>query len=156
MHQNEILTEFKPLRITSTAFDMNQLIPTKYTCDGQDINPPINIEGVPEKAHSLVLIVDDPDAPGKTWVHWLVWNIPITHHIKENSIPGVQGWNDFERCDWGGPCPPSGIHRYFFKVYALDSLLQLFSKATRTELEQAMHQHILAYGELVGIYKKVT
>jgi len=131
-----------------------QPIPSTYTCEGNDINPPLDIEGIPDKAHSLVLIVDDPDAPGKTWVHWLVWNIPITHHIKENSVPGEQGWNDFKRIAWGGPCPPSGTHRYFFKVYALDTLLELSSKTTKKELEQAMGEHILAFGELVGVYKR--
>jgi Raf kinase inhibitor-like YbhB/YbcL family protein len=154
MHPSDIQIEYKPLRITSTAFAANQRIPTKYTCEGKDINPPIDIEGIPEKAHSLALIVDDPDAPGKTWVHWVMWNIPITHHIKENSVPGEQGWNDFKRTAWGGPCPPSGTHRYFFKVYALDTLLQLSSKTTKKELEQAMGNHILAYGELIGLYKK--
>ncbi len=154
MHTINITTEFKPLHISSAAFGPNQLIPDKYTCEGSDINPPIDIDGIPEKAHSLALIVDDPDAPGKTWVHWVVWNIPITHHIKENSIPGEQGLNDFKRIAWGGPCPPSGTHRYFFKVYALDSLLELTSKATKKDLEHAMSEHILAYGELVGLYKK--
>ncbi len=153
MHVTDITTEYKPLLITSSAFKSMQPIPTKYTCEGKDNNPPIDIEGIPDKAHSLVLIVDDPDAPGKTWVHWLVWNIPITHHIKENSVPGEQGWNDFKRITWGGPCPPSGTHRYFFKVYALDSLLELPSSTTKKELEQAMGDHILAYGELVGLYQ---
>lgn len=87
-------------------------------------------------------------------MHWLVWNIPITHHIKADSVPGEQGWNDFKRIAWGGPCPPSGTHRYYFKVYALDTLLQLSSKTTKKELEQAMGEHILAYGELVGLYKR--
>lgn len=154
MHVTEIPVEYKPLLITSSAFKTMKSIPSNYTCEGRDINPPIDIEGIPEKAHSLVLIVDDPDAPGKTWVHWLVWNIPITHHIKEESVPGEQGWNDFRRMAWGGPCPPSGVHRYFFKVYALDSLLKLPSKTTKQELEQAMGNHILAYGELVGLYQK--
>jgi len=154
MHPSDIHTEYKPLRISSTAFGANQLIPKKYTCEGKDINPPIDIEGVPDKAHSLALIVDDPDAPAKTWVHWVMWNIPITHHIKENSVPGEQGLNDFKRTAWGGPCPPSGTHRYFFKVYALDTLLQLPSKTTKKDLEQAMGTHILAYGEWIGLYRK--
>jgi len=147
-------TEYKPLQVTSPAFGANQIIPAQYTCEGKDINPPLDIAGIPEKARSLVLIVDDPDAPGKTWVHWMVWNIPITHHIKENSVPGEQGVNDFKRTAWGGPCPPSGTHRYFFKLYALDTLLQLSSTTTKKELEQAMGEHILAFGELVGNYKR--
>jgi len=115
MHRTDMPTEFKPLLITSSAFDANQIIPTRYTCEDEDINPPIDIDGIPHKAHSLVLMVVDPDAPGKPWVHWLVWNIPITHHIKEDSVPGEQGWNDFKRIAWGGPCPPAGTHRYFLK-----------------------------------------
>lgn len=154
MHLTENPKEYKPLRITSTAFNANQSIPVKYTCEGKDINPPIDVDGIPEKAHSLALIVDDPDAPGKTWVHWVVWNIPVTHHIKENSVPGEQGVNDFKRIAWGGPCPPSGTHRYFFKVYVLDALLELSPKTTKKDLEQAMGEHILAYGELIGLYKK--
>lgn len=155
MHPSDMITEYKPLRITSTAFEANQSIPVIYTCEGEDINPPIDIDGIPNKAHSLALIVDDPDALGKIWVHWVVWNIPITHHIKQNSVPGEQGWTDFARNTWGGPCPPSGTHRYFFKVYALDTLLQLSSKTTKKDLERAMGEHILAYGELVGVYKKM-
>jgi Raf kinase inhibitor-like YbhB/YbcL family protein len=154
MHLTENPKEYKPLRITSTAFNANQSVPVKYTCEGKDINPPIDVDGIPEKAHSLALIVDDPDAPGKTWVHWVVWNMPVTHHIKENSVPGEQGLNDFKRIAWGGPCPPSGTHRYFFKVYALDTLLELSAKSTKKDLEQAMGEHILAYGELIGLYKK--
>lgn len=154
MHILGMAAEYKPLLITSAAFTSMKPIPSRYTCEGADINPPIDIEGIPDKAHSLVLIVDDPDAPGKIWVHWLVWNIPITHHIKENTVPGEQGWNDFKRITWGGPCPPSGTHRYFFKVYALDSLLELPSTTTKKQLEQAMGDHILAYGELVGLYQK--
>jgi len=154
MHLTDHPTEYKPLQISSPAFHAGQSIPSNYTCEGNDVNPPLEIAGIPEKAHSLALIVDDPDAPGKTWVHWVVWNIPITHHIKENSIPGEQGVNDFGRIAWGGPCPPSGTHRYFFKVYALDTLLPLSSTTTKNELEQAMVEHILAFGELVGLYNK--
>jgi Raf kinase inhibitor-like YbhB/YbcL family protein len=153
MHLTDQSPEYKPLQVSSPAFEADQSIPSNYTCEGKGINPPLEIAGIPEKAYSLVLIVDDPDAPGKTWVHWLVWNIPITHHIKENSVPGEQGMNDFKRVAWGGPCPPSGTHRYFFKVYALDTLLKLSSKTTKKELEQAMGEHILAFGELVGVYK---
>jgi Raf kinase inhibitor-like YbhB/YbcL family protein len=154
MHAIDPTTEYKPLRITSMAFKAHQSIPVKYTCQGKDINPPIDIDGIPEKALSLALIVDDPDAPGKTWIHWVVWNIPITHHIKEDNVPGEQGWNDFKRIAWGGPCPPSGTHRYFFKVYALDTLLELSATTTKKDLELAMGEHILAYGELIGLYKK--
>lgn len=154
MHITETTTEFKPLRITSTAFATGQSIPSTYTCEGKDINPPLHIEGVPERARSLALIVDDPDAPGKTWVHWVMWNIPITHSIAEGSVPGEQGWNDFDRIRWGGPCPPSGTHRYFFKVYALDTLLTLPPRTTKSDLEHAMANHIVAFGELMGVYKR--
>lgn len=156
MHFTEHEKEYKPLAITSPVFKSQSAIPAKYTCDGKDINPPLHIEGVPEQARSLALIVDDPDAPGKTWVHWVMWNIPITHSIAEDCVPGEQGWNDFDRIRWGGPCPPSGKHRYYFKVYALDTLLILPPKTTKRDLEQAMANHILAYGELVGVYKKAS
>jgi Raf kinase inhibitor-like YbhB/YbcL family protein len=139
---------------TSTAFREGEPIPAKYTCEGRDINPPLDIGDIPEKAKSLALIVDDPDAPRKTWVHWLVWNIPITHHLKEDTVPGEQGWNSFKRFSYGGPCPPSGTHRYFFKVYALDTLLKLTSQTSQKELEQAMNEHILAFGELMGVYAR--
>lgn len=156
MHFTEHEKEYKPLAITSPVFKSQSAIPAKYTCEGKDINPPLHIEGVPEQARSLALIVDDPDAPGKTWVHWVMWNIPITHSVAEDSVPGEQGWNDFDRIRWGGPCPPSGKHRYHFKVYALDTLLILPPKTTKRDLEQAMANHILAYGELVGVYKRTA
>lgn len=102
----------------------------------------------------MALIVHDPDAPGKTWVHWVVWNIPLTHHIQENTIPGEEGSNDFGRIAWGGPCPPGGTHRYYFKVYALDTLLKLSAKSNKQQLEEAMGGHILAYGSLMGLFTK--
>lgn len=142
------------LKITSPAFEANGEIPTKYTCDGADINPPLHIEGIPEEIQSLVLIVDDPDAPGGTWDHWIVWNIPPVDAIEEDSIPGTEGLNDFRRQAYGGPCPPSGTHRYFFKVYALDTMLDLPPTATKTDVEQAMEGHILAQGELIGKYSR--
>jgi Raf kinase inhibitor-like YbhB/YbcL family protein len=98
--------------------------------------------------------VDDPDAPSGTWVHWVVWNIPVTNLIIEQSVPGNEGMNDFGKRHYQGPCPPSGIHRYFFKVYALDDELQLTSGSTKENLEQVMKNHVLAMGELMGIYKK--
>lgn len=154
MHPAEIEKEFKPLIIHSPAFENGSSIPRKYTCEGDDVNPPLDIKEIPEQVKSLVLIVDDPDAPGGTWLHWLVWNIPVTHHVKENEVPGVQGINDFRNHAYGGPCPPSGTHHYFFRVYGLDDLIHLKQGASRPELEQAMRDHILAYGELVGLYRK--
>ena len=142
------------MNITSSAFQHNQMIPKKYTCQGEDINPPLDIAGIPSGAKSLVLIVDDPDAPMKTWVHWVVFDIPVTQTIAENSIPGKQGYNDFGRNDWGGPCPPSGTHRYFFKIYALDSTLNLKEGSKKQEVEKAMQGHLLGQAELIGLYKK--
>jgi Raf kinase inhibitor-like YbhB/YbcL family protein len=147
-------THLKALEITSSAFKANGLIPVKYTCEGEDINPPLNIKEVPLEAKSLVLIVEDPDAPKGTWLHWLVWNIRIIHRVNENEVPGVQGLNDFGRNAYGGPCPPSGKHRYFFKVYALDDLLDVPESSLKKVVEEAMRHHIIAYGELVGVYKK--
>lgn len=154
MHSSEIEKEFKPLIVYSAAFQNGSSIPEKYTCEGDDINPPLDIKEIPDAVKSLALIVDDPDAPRGTWLHWLVWNIPITHHIKENEVPGVEGINDFGKYSFGGPCPPSGTHRYFFRVYGLDGLVNIKQGASRQELEQAMRDHILAYGELVGLYQK--
>lgn len=142
------------LTITSPAFTTGDFIPRKYTCQGEDINPSIDVSGIPGETQSLVMIVDDPDVPMGTWVHWVVWNIPVAARIAENSVPGEEGWNDFKRKEWGGPCPPSGTHRYYFKVYALDDMLDLPSGSTKEELESAMGGHILAKGELMGKYKK--
>jgi len=144
----------KELTITSPAFENNKLIPSKYTCDGDNVNPPLNIEGIPEETKSLVLIVDDPDAPMGTWDHWIVWNIPPTNKIEENSIPGTEGLNDFRKHSYGGPCPPSRTHRYFFKVYALDTKLDLDPNSRKKDVEKAMKDHILAKGELVGLYRR--
>ncbi len=146
--------DYKPLKITSTAFGNGEIIPLKYTCDGINVNPPLDIEHIPADAKCLVLIVDDPDAPIGVWVHWLVWNIPVTHHIKENEVHGKEGRNDFQQQHYAGPCPPSGTHRYFFKVYALDELLNLPADTKKLPLEKAMSEHILAFGELIGLYKR--
>lgn len=142
------------MKLTSPVFENNKSIPKKYTCEGEDINPPIAITDIPEGAKSLTLIVDDPDAPMGMWVHWVVYDIPLVSEINENQIPGTQGYNDFRRNDYGGPCPPSGTHRYFFKLYALDEKLGLKVGAKKAELEKAMEGHILAKAALVGLYKK--
>jgi len=146
--------DYKQLKVTSTAFENEGMIPVKYTCDGINVNPSLDIENIPGEAKCLVLIVDDPDAPIGTWVHWLVWNIPITHHIKENQVHGIQGINDFQLNQYNGPCPPSGTHRYFFKVYALDDILNLPVHTKKPELEKAMSEHIIAFGELIGLYSR--
>lgn len=142
------------MKIKSSAFEHNGLIPKKYTCDGEDVNPPLSIEGIPEGTQSLALIVDDPDAPMGTWDHWIVWNITPTKDLEENSIPGVEGMNDFRKHSYGGPCPPGGTHRYFFKVYALDTKLNLSANSKKKDLEKAMQGHIVAKGELVGRYSR--
>lgn len=144
----------KNLVVKSPAFENNNRIPTKYTCDGDNVNPPLTIEGAPEETKSLVLILDDPDAAAGTWNHWLVWNIPPTHKIKEDMVPGTQGVNTAGKRDYGGPCPPSGTHRYFFKVYALDTELNSNPNSQKEDIEKAMQSHILAQGELLGLYRR--
>lgn len=146
--------DYKPLKVSSTAFENDGMIPVEYTCDGSNINPPLDIDHIPEEAKCLVLIVDDPDAPVGTWVHWVVWNIPVTHHIKEDQVHGIEGMNDFQQPAYCGPCPPSGTHRYFFKVYALDALLTLPANTRKAQLEKEMSEHIIAFGELVGLYTR--
>ncbi len=145
------------MKLISPAFVDSGAIPARYTCDGQDANPPLRIENVPGAARSLALIVDDPDAPVGMWVHWLVWNIdPKSREIGENSVPdgAVQGKNDWRRNSYGGPCPPSGAHRYFFKLYALDTTLNLGAGTTKIDLEKAMSGHVLAQAQLIGVYKR--
>lgn len=142
------------MTIKSPDFERNGFIPKKFTCQGADVNPTLMIKEVPQGAKSLVLIVDDPDAPMGTWVHWVVFDIPVIFTIDENSVPGKQGINDFRRKDYGGPCPPSGVHRYFFKLYALDTLLNLEEGITKRDLEKAMQGHMLDKAELIGLYKK--
>jgi len=142
------------LKITSPAFKNNDFIPVKYTCDGDDVSPPLKIDGIPKETKSIVLIVDDPDAPMGTWVHWVAWNIPPTEKIEENSVPGVEGLNDFNKHSYGGPCPPSGMHRYFFKVYALEVKLDIKANSRKEDVERAMKGHTLAKGEIIGLYSR--
>jgi len=144
------------MQLTS-VFSNNQALPGKFTCDGENVNPELNISGVPKEAKSLSLIVDDPDAPSGDFVHWVIWNIGAeTAQIKENSLPAgaVAGKNDFGKNEYGGPCPPSGTHRYQFKVYALDTKLDLTANAGKQELLAAMNGHILSQAMLVGNYGK--
>lgn len=143
--------------IGSNSFKDNEMIPTKYTCDAENIATPLTFSRVPEEASSLVLLVDDPDAAGETWVHWTVWNIdPKTTEILENSIPegAVEGMTDFGVPGYGGPCPPSGIHRYFFKLYALDITLDLDTSSTSDDIMDAIKGHTLASAELIGLYER--
>ena len=143
------------ISVTSSAFQSGGEIPAKFTCNGTNVSPELKINGVPSEAKSLVLIVDDPDAPRGLFTHWIAWNIdPKTTDIAENSAlsGAVQGTNDFGKTKYGGPCPPSGTHRYFFKVFALDAKLELKPSARRAELDAAMKGHVLAQGELMGRY----
>ncbi len=143
------------MKLTSPAFKNKEKIPARYTCDGQNINPPLEISGVPENTRGLVLINDDPDAPVGDWVHWLVWNLdPATKDIAENSVPAgaIEGTTSFGRPGYGGPCPPSGTHRYFFKLYALDINLNLNQNTNKKQLEIAMKGHIIDQTGLIGLY----
>lgn len=143
--------------IESTIFKGSSSIPKKYTCDGKDINPPLVIQNVPNGTRSLALIVDDPDAPVGIWVHWVVYNIdPGTREIAENSVPpgAVQGINDFNKTSYGGPCPPSGTHRYFFKLYALDAKLDIKGKVVKRDVEKAMKGHIVGEAQTMGTYRR--
>jgi Raf kinase inhibitor-like YbhB/YbcL family protein len=141
------------ISVTSSAFESGGVIPAQFTCKGADHNPPLRLEGVPREAKSLVLIVDDPDAPGGLFSHWLVWNIdPGATEISAKAVPAgaAQGTNDFGKAGYNGPCPPSGTHRYYFRVFALDRKLDLQSGAKRSALESALKNHVLARGELMG------
>lgn len=142
------------MRLTSPAFKDNEFIPDKWTCKGEDINPELVIEDMPQNTKSLALIVDDPDAPRGTWVHWLVYDMALIKSIKENSVPGKQGINDAGTKNYHGPCPPQGVHRYFFKIYALDCQLNLKEGIDKPCLEKAMQNHILDKAELIGLYTK--
>jgi Raf kinase inhibitor-like YbhB/YbcL family protein len=145
------------MKITSSAFTEGGNIPPKFTCDGADTNPSLHIEGAPAEAKSLALIIDDPDAPGGLFTHWVAWNIdPKTTEIGEGSSPtrAVQGKNDFGKSGYGGPCPPSGVHRYYFKIFALDRILDLKAGAKRAEVYSAMRGHVIAQGESMGRYAR--
>jgi Raf kinase inhibitor-like YbhB/YbcL family protein len=144
------------MKITSSSFQEGANIPSKFTCDGADSSPPLQISDVPSGAKSLALIVDDPDAPGGLFTHWLAWNIsPQTAAIGEGSSPqGVHGTNDFGKSGYGGPCPPSGTHRYYFKIFALDRELDLPPGTKRSQLDAAMKGHVVAQGELMGRYAR--
>ena len=152
-----------PIQITSSAFSEGGPIPKKYTCDAEDASPPLAWSGVPAGAKSLALIADDPDAPMGTWVHWVIFNLPPTLTglsegiTKASQVGGgaIQGNNDFRRIGYGGPCPPRGKqHRYFFKLYALDTSLALKAGSSKADLEKAMRGHVLAQGQLMGTYSR--
>ena len=150
------------IKLTSKAFNEGQAIPRGYTCDGANVSPPLEWTGVPKSAKTLVIVADDPDAPAGTWVHWVLYNLPYdvigmvenTPPIETLSGGGMQGTNDFQKTGYGGPCPPRGSHRYFFKIYALDSELPLKPGASKADLEPAMEGHIISQGQLIGTYRR--
>ncbi len=154
VHRIHISDSVKNLSVTSVAFKEHCYIPSKYTSDGENINPPLSIHEIPKNTKSLVLLVEDPDAMVGTWIHWVVWNIKPSGEILEKSVPGIEGINDFRKRHYCGPCPPSGIHRYYFKVYALNGLLDLNSTATILDLEKAMTPLLIAFGEIMGVYRR--
>ena len=150
------------MKLTSSAFAEGAMIPVKYSCNGQDVSPPLAWADVPGGTKALALICDDPDAPAGTWVHWVAFNLPPDLTGLPEGVPaeknpktgGVQGTNSWRRIGYGGPCPPSGTHRYFFRLYALDNALSLSSNATAKDVQAAMKGHILAEAQLIGRYKR--
>ena len=152
----------KDIKLSSTAFKDGEAIPSQYTCDGVNVSPPLEWSGVPKSAKTVAIIADDPDAPAGTWVHWVLYNLPGENIGMVENLPaidnlkagGFQGKNDFEKIGYGGPCPPSGTHRYFFKIYALDIDLPLKAGATKVEVDKAMAGHVVAQGQLMGTYRR--
>jgi Raf kinase inhibitor-like YbhB/YbcL family protein len=150
------------IKVTSAAFNEGQPIPRQYTCDGVNVSPPLEWSGVPKTAKTIAIIADDPDAPAGTWVHWVLYNLPAENIGFVENVPatenlkvgGFQGKNDFEKIGYGGPCPPSGTHRYFFKMYAVDGELALKAGANGAELEKALQGHIVSQGQLMGTYRR--
>jgi Raf kinase inhibitor-like YbhB/YbcL family protein len=150
------------IKVTSAAFKEGQPIPRQYTCDGVNISPPLEWTGVPKTAKTIAIIADDPDAPSGTWVHWVVYDLPAENIGMVENLPadeqlkagGFHGTNDFGKIGYGGPCPPSGTHHYFFKVYALDNFLSLKVASTKALVEKAMEGHIVAQGQLMGTYQR--
>lgn len=150
------------MQIYSSQFKHNEILPAPYTCDGRDISPPLFWIDVPEGTKSLALIVDDPDASRGAFVHWMMWNLPATSTGLPEAVPkleklpdgSIQGISDFGRVGYDGPCPPTGKHRYFFKLYALDRILDLGSHAKKIDLENAIRGHIIAKSEMIGIYQR--
>lgn len=151
------------MNLISSTFEPFGEIPRRHTCQGEDVSPPLIVTGVPPKAKSLALICDDPDAPQGTWVHWLLYDLPPSTNAIPENIPPVetvlggakQGINDFGKLGWGGPCPPHGYHRYYFKGYALDTVLNLPPKLGKEEVLKAMQGHVIDQAELIGRYRKV-
>jgi Raf kinase inhibitor-like YbhB/YbcL family protein len=150
------------IKLTSTAFKEGEAIPRAYTCDGVNISPPLEWSGIPNTGRTIAIVAGDPDAPGGTWVHWVLYNLPADNIGLVENLPateilkagGFQGKSDFGKIGYGGPCPPTGTHRYFFKIYALDGELPLKAGATKAELMKAMEGHIIVQGQLMGTYRR--
>ena len=142
------------MEISSPEFMNNEYMPERFGYQHDNVNPELIIDNIPSGTKSMALIVDDPDAPIGTWVHWLMYDMPIVDRIEEGGSAGKQGVNDYKTMRYGGPCPPSGTHRYFFKIYALDKMLGLKEGADKRTLEKAMEGHVLDEAELVGLYKR--
>jgi Raf kinase inhibitor-like YbhB/YbcL family protein len=140
------------MKLSSPVFNNGEMIPSKYTCDGEDINPPLIIDDIPPGTQSLALIVEDPDAIRGVWVHWVVYDITPRARIEENSVPGKTAQNDFGRSEYGGPCPPSGTHRYYFRLFALDTMFDLPDGAGAQVLKEREEGHVLDKAELMGVY----
>ncbi len=150
----------KKMSLSSSAFKDGQPIPVDYTCDGKNISPPLSWTGAPSETKSLLLIVDDPDAPSGVWTHWIVWNLStdtsdLPEGFTKSRSNATQGNNDFKKPGYGGPCPPAGkAHRYFFRIYALDTTLDVPAGATRKQIDAAMAKHVLSMGQLMGTYQR--
>jgi len=142
------------MKITSPDFVNNEYLTQRFSCDGDGVNPALEIEDIPQGTKSLALIVDDPDAPMGTFVHWVVFDIPVISQIEEDSIPGKQGTNTSGKNNYVSPCPPSGTHRYFFKIYAMDKMLNLKEGISKGALEKAMQGHILGQAQIIGLCKR--
>lgn len=146
------VTLYKHLKLSTDAFNQNGIMTCKYTCDGKNVNPSINIDNLPENAKSLTVIVDDPDDISNHCCHWVTWNFPVTNCIEEGDHRGMPGRNDFGFYRYNGPCPPIGTHRYYFKVYALNCVLNIPACSCKAQLEKEMKGHVVGFGFLVGKY----
>lgn len=147
-------TKVTSILVTTDAFTHQGFIPSRFTCEGENINPPIEISNIPEETKSIAIIMEDPDAPHGTFDHWVAWNIKPNTKITEGNVPGVSGTNSFGKKGYGGPCPPAGRHRYYIKVYALDTTLDLPESSGKKQLQAAIKGHVLGHGELMGHYEK--
>jgi hypothetical protein len=144
------------ITVSSPALIEGGKIPSKYTCKGVDVSPPLELSGIPQGTVSVALVMDDPDASGSTWVHWIAWNIDPGSALSEGTLPddAIEGTNSWSKIGYGGPCPPSGTHRYFFKIYALDKELDLEPGSSKQQLLDAMEGSVIGRGQTVGLYSK--